>query len=216
MTERKVLIAGQGRCGTSLTMQMLNVFGLRLPGKFPFFEEETGKDWAKIDKLDALKWLGPGPEAFPPIPGYEYHVVWLKRDPKEQAASRLKFERELGKFLDKSTFATQEKIRKRIPKAEAQGLAQMEKIAANEIPIIFFEDILAAPKAYAAFLWEFVMCLFRLPLVDLDLHKAEAWRTKGIGYIDRAAALVYSRSPKNYAGFLEKEMENGKKAPSAA
>lgn len=89
------LVAGFGRCGSSLVMAMLRAGGLPVVGHPPIFESadftEHGTSETFLRKHDGsiLKWLDPThvylPPAFRGGP-----VLWLDRDPSEWAASHMK------------------------------------------------------------------------------------------------------------------------------
>ena len=89
-----IIVAGMGRCGSSLTMQMLHRAGVPCVGTFPAFETDHSS-FSKFDgsfvvdlKEHAIKLLDPMRLSLPPL---ENHIViWLDRDPKDQADSMAK------------------------------------------------------------------------------------------------------------------------------
>lgn len=94
MTRPAIIVAGMGRCGTSLMMQMLHAAGVPCVGRYPAFET----DHSSIRHFDAnfIAQLGDvamkliDPKHFQ-IPDLRHHVVvWLDRDADQQAASALK------------------------------------------------------------------------------------------------------------------------------
>lgn len=98
MTDRVLLIAGLGRCGTTCVMNMLWRGGVPVGGPPPVFEaDEMGRrevdlPWLRAQAGKAVKWVDPllfrlAPGALRPPPA----IVLLSRDPKEQAKSQLKF-----------------------------------------------------------------------------------------------------------------------------
>lgn len=95
-----VLVAGLGRCGTSLAMQMLHAAGLRCAGDWPSFEPpEMGI--GTVDPAWLSQWQGGAVKALNPhwarLPAGIFAVfVWLDRDPREQARSQIKFVRLMG------------------------------------------------------------------------------------------------------------------------
>lgn len=95
--KRTILVAGLGRCGSSLLMQMLAASGLRCAGDAPSYEFPI--DWIEDDdgerdyiipaeftaKHDAVKVLWPARFTVETVPGAI--VVWLDRNWREQARS---------------------------------------------------------------------------------------------------------------------------------
>lgn len=97
MADHTILVAGLGRCGSSLVMQMLAAAGVPAVGTYPDFEDavvmrlpelEAQRDFAARCRGRAVKLLVPHLHA-PPI-GLEYRVIFLSRHPVEQAKSMLK------------------------------------------------------------------------------------------------------------------------------
>lgn len=88
-----VIVAGLGRCGSSLMMQMLSAAGLRCAGEYPAFEpNEADRDrisgrW--LSRFEAVKILDPQRRRLPS--GLNAIVLWLDRDVFQQAASQVKF-----------------------------------------------------------------------------------------------------------------------------
>jgi hypothetical protein len=91
-----VVVAGLGRCGSSLTMQMLAAGGMPCIGEPPAFEDvrftpgaRVAEDWFASLIGNAVKVLDPHHVQLPkPAPA---RVIWLNRDYREQAASQAKF-----------------------------------------------------------------------------------------------------------------------------
>jgi hypothetical protein len=97
MTEPTILVAGLGRCGSSLVMQMLAAAGVPTVGVYPAFEDamtlrlpalDAQREFYAAAKGRAVKLLDPHLHA-PPI-GLEYRTIFLSRHPAEQAKSMLK------------------------------------------------------------------------------------------------------------------------------
>lgn len=97
MTDPTIIVAGLGRCGSSLVMQMLAAGGAACVGTYPDFEDDLTMDLPGIDaqrtfvercKGRAVKLLDPHLHQ-PPI-GLEYRSIFLTRHPVEQAKSMLK------------------------------------------------------------------------------------------------------------------------------
>jgi hypothetical protein len=91
-----ILVAGLGRCGTSLMMQMLAAGGVPCVGLWPSFEDQ---DHNSLRRSDPASWQAQAagravklldPHRAPPPAGPDYRVLWLFRDWSEQARSQLK------------------------------------------------------------------------------------------------------------------------------
>lgn len=95
-----IVVAGLGRCGTSLSMQMLHAGGVPCIGYWPDFETSASmfgqfdpKAFAALSG-NAIKLITP---ANLPIGAMPNHIViWLDRDPQEQARSQLKMLTSIG------------------------------------------------------------------------------------------------------------------------
>lgn len=90
-----LMVQGFGRCGSSLTMQMLHAGGMPCAGTFPDFEPSGtgfGDRNAYLRSIAnhniAVKVLEP---SLVPVDVAEARIIWLDRDPIEQAKSALKF-----------------------------------------------------------------------------------------------------------------------------
>lgn len=89
-----VAIAGLGRCGTSLVMQMLAAGGMPCIGEYPAYEPpELGAGVVSYEFMNqhpdhAFKWLDPKHVTLPYPP---VMVIWLTRNRLEQAKSQVKF-----------------------------------------------------------------------------------------------------------------------------
>lgn len=137
-----VVVAGLGRCGSSLMMQMLHAGGMHCVGEAPAFEDDRVRD--RVAPADIEAWRGQAVKVLDPhrtgLPG-DVRVIWLDRDPKQQADSQAKFLRILGGItIDRS---------KR--RAAAAGLAversaAMRVIGGRPVLTIRFETLLADPQ----------------------------------------------------------------------
>ena len=94
-----VVVSGLGRCGSSLTMQMLHACGLRCAGEFPAFEPEESNvlnglsaDWLR--RFEAVKILDPHRGGKFPLTNVS--VIWIDRNPAQQAISQVKFVQMVG------------------------------------------------------------------------------------------------------------------------
>jgi hypothetical protein len=91
-----IVVAGLARCGTSVTMQMLHAGGVPCIGEWPAFEVGD-VNGAPVDPAfmarypgHALKVLDPHRTKLPPLASGGV-LIWLDRDPVEQARSQAKF-----------------------------------------------------------------------------------------------------------------------------
>lgn len=144
-----LLVAGLGRCGTSMTMQMMQAGGVPCFGRFPGFEpadlpfnRRVSRDF--LDRLDghAMKWLDPFRT---PMPEVESVVVWLDRDPVQQAASQAKFVH-LTAWTPKPDRATRRGFLAMIRRDRLRSFAM---IGQRPTLICRFESILADPAGQA-------------------------------------------------------------------
>lgn len=96
MVQATILVAGLGRCGSSLVMQMLAAAGVPTVGTYPDFEVV---DVAHALPADPCRWidhiLGKAvkvldPHRRRPPGGPDYFTILLRRDYTEQARSALK------------------------------------------------------------------------------------------------------------------------------
>ena len=91
-----LIVAGLGRCGTSLVMRMLDAAGVPTVGEYPAWEdrhaqrllEDRPDEWAELVKGKAVKVLDAHRWRMPDLG--EYDLLWLGRDPREQAKSMVK------------------------------------------------------------------------------------------------------------------------------
>ncbi len=97
MTERIIVVAGIGRCGSSLVMQMLSAAGVPTIGSYPDFEDDLNLRLPDLDAQREVAMRAPGhamklldPHLHAPPVGYEYSTIFLTRHPVEQAKSMLK------------------------------------------------------------------------------------------------------------------------------
>lgn len=152
------LVSGFGRCGSSLVMQMLEAAGLPMTGEYPAFEDMIATDLdASLDKWlrrdgAAVKLLDPqrhnGPRGIP------CRVIWLDRDPTEQAKSQLKFGRLLGipGWNSTSVAALAASYRKDRPEA----VKRLSTWATEGMITMTFESIITQPDAAAEMLNAFL------------------------------------------------------------
>lgn len=96
MGDPVLLVAGLGRCGTSLVMQMLRAAGVPVAGRAPAFEDipvapsGVDVDWLNAQRGRAVKWIDPVVTPIPNPEDWRYRVIFLNRDAEQQAMSQLK------------------------------------------------------------------------------------------------------------------------------
>lgn len=162
-----VIVAGLGRCGTSLVMQMLDAAGIPCVGRFPAFEEDD--PWVGTGR--AVKWLDPHRRPLRVAIGSRYRCIWLSRDPVEQARSQLKwFSPEmLTVGVDEATRVLAESLRD-------ESVDALRRLPLPRL-MTTFEAIIGRPRASAARIADFL----GRPFAPLD--------------VDAMAARVIPRGP---------------------
>ncbi|HEX7072942.1 MAG TPA: hypothetical protein VF226_02795 [Hyphomicrobiaceae bacterium] len=105
-----IIVAGMGRCGTSLTMQMLEAAGVPCIGGWPDFETDASSiegfdpSWFAGLSGCAIKLIDPANLPITDMPNHI--VVWLDRDPTQQAKSQAKLLKVLGLNIGRSATRT--------------------------------------------------------------------------------------------------------------
>lgn len=89
-----ILVAGLGRCGTSLVMQMLHAGGVPVHGSWPSYEDpaqlrDAARWWSECAPWSAAKVIDP--HRFTDRWSGPAVVIFLSRDHVEQARSALRF-----------------------------------------------------------------------------------------------------------------------------
>jgi len=159
MTDRIVLVAGFGRCGSSLLMQMLYYAGMDMGrGEWPSYEDprqtlNPGGDWVHEYEGKALKWLGI--DEYKPKIGPNYRCVWLDRDTKEQARSWAKIMRAVkGITIGRDEI---NRVAKSMNQRRPKALKELKFYNNSEKPLILtFERLIENPKASAIELVEYL------------------------------------------------------------
>lgn len=148
MSERPIIVvSGFGRCGSSLVMQMLAAGGVPCLGDYPAFESRAmAKSGEAIKILDPHR-ANPTPYAIPP----GACVIWLDRDPSEQADSLVKFTRILMGFS-----YNREQRRALVRQLRADREQAMRAIGTRPKMIVPFESLLSTPAAWAKSIGAFV------------------------------------------------------------
>lgn len=195
MTERPaIVVAGLGRCGTSLMMQMLHAGGVPCIGEWPAYET-SASNFGSFDPVafaalrgTAIKLIDP---ARLPIGAMPNHIViWLERDPVEQAKSQVKMMQGFGAGVpaNRKTIRTMVSGIRRDTGPSMAALGIRAVCPSIRIQFEYLLDPFGNKVAMAAL----VGFLSRHGYGDLDLGKM-------VGQIRR-------RSPECYPGMLEFEL----------
>jgi hypothetical protein len=155
MADTTLAVAGLGRCGLTMTMQMLDAGELDVFGEPPAYEPGH---YASAWDSDAVKLVDPiGNElsGLLPEPG-TLQWLWLMRDPKEQAKSMAKMINATGRDVD------WRRLRKTIRPSTRKHLRFIEQ-RGEELQRIHFGSIVDGPEAYVRLLDGLV-----LSCADLD------------------------------------------------
>lgn len=150
-----VLVCGLGRCGSSLTMQMSHVGGLKVGGIPPYYEGlPAGADitaaWAEEHAGGAWKWLDVHRGSLEA--GANVVAVWCDRNVHEMAQSQVKFARIKWKLRGPSS------IKPLKMALEADRRASLRILKDVPLHTMWFEKTLKDPQMaaerLAAFLGE--------------------------------------------------------------
>jgi hypothetical protein len=193
-----VFVAGQGRCGSSLTVSMLAAAGFPCVGTAPDYEVDelnhrpVSAEFLQANDGRAMKLLDP---MHTPVPrDFPATTIWLTRNFMEQARSH-------GKFLAQSLGIGQNMYARRQVKQVAASLRRDDAIqfrAVSHCPALTlpFEALILNPLGSALKIRRFLS-----PIADLD-HFA-------------MAAVVRPRSPRCMPG-LDIEVANARAAEECA
>jgi hypothetical protein len=169
MSEPVLVVAGLGRCGSSLTMQMLQAGGMPCVGTFPDLEvEETNHrdldiHWLASFPGHAIKVLDPHISRLPREA--KARVIWLDRDFREQAQSQAKMA---------TAFLRQPWPRASVLRDWAGGLREERRLAMNalrgrDILCLSYERLIRRPRETA---WEIVAFCSPMWLLKADAMAA--------------------------------------------
>jgi len=197
-------IAGLGRCGTSMVLQMLAAGGAPVVGAAPDYERFDLAEMADPALLEAevrgraVKLLDPHRAApnHPLLRLRPRHAIWLTRDSREQAKSQLNFVRTLGGDALYRPFVPDNRAARtawqsQIIRDQARALGALK--AAN-IPVtaVHFETILAEPLAMATRMASQLRPWWRLDPVAMAavvVRRAPDWS----GSLDLESAAAFAR-----------------------
>jgi hypothetical protein len=140
-----VIVAGLGRCGSSLVMQMLAAAGITCAGQFPSFEpdemlESPSEAFLDLFEGGALKLIDPHRFKLPA--GRAYRFIFLTRSRRQQALSKVKFLTALG-HVRKGPIMVEDLDHLRESLRRDQELA-LRSVQAHACPIlrVRFEDLI--------------------------------------------------------------------------
>lgn len=185
MSAEIILVAGLGRCGTSLALQMLSAGGIACVGTAPSYEDAAidgfrttdPQAWAACSAGKAVKLLDP--HRAPPPRGPRYRTLWLFRDWADQARSQLKL---IGASEDRGSRKRMERSLK-VETERAQ--AALWRVGAHDVQVIPFDCLLLKPQQTA------------------ELMARAVGRTINA---EHAASVVIARDVRCYPGLLETGM----------
>lgn len=147
MSGHCIVVSGFGRCGSSLVMQMLDAGGVPCLGKYPSFEaHDMVRPGQAVKILDPQR-ADPTPYAIPP----DARVIFLTRDPSEQARS-------LAKFTSIMVGLSYSRDQRRALAVQLRDDWRHARSAIGSRPLLVlsFESLLALPLVCARKLAEFV------------------------------------------------------------
>lgn len=179
------LVAGFGRCGSSLVMAMLRAGGLPVFGHPPIFESTefnehiTSETFLRRKAGFILKWLDPTHTYLPP----EFRggpVLWLDRDPSDWAESHMKLRHMwTGSPMRHDDQETHAALTSEVVQRTASVTRKLESY--GPIERLRFEYILSRPSEAAGTL-------------------ARVFHAFGVLDVSKAAALVHPRPPQCAVG----------------
>lgn len=179
-----IVVIGQPRTGTSLTMQMLNAAGAECLGPWPTFEVPfetwSANDFEICGETTAAKyvWHDLPPKAFPA----NTQFIVTSREPKDQVASERKFLRFFVRSIPAYMDRNEKRRRRRRYIDDQKQIRQL--VGASPNMSMPFGGVIRNPEFYARLLCSFL----------------------GFGNPDVVANVVVSRDPGNYPGMLEAEL----------
>ena len=171
-----LFVAGLGRCGSSLTMQMLAAAGIPCAGRFPDFEVDDVNHRAIAPAFMvahrgwAVKWLDP--HLTPPPHDADFITIWLDRNPMEQARSQAKF----AHMMTGAPYPPRHQLRTWASNLRRDRRIAMREVLGNPGIVINFEELVSKPRVTAARIARWI----------------ELWF--GVLDCDRMAAVVRPRS----------------------
>lgn len=147
-----IVVAGLGRCGSSMLMQMLHSGGVPCVGEWPAFEDSRVRSNVEPSFIAACE--GRAVKVLDPqrvgLPG-DVRVIWLDRDHRQQAKSH-------AKFLAAMTGHQYDRAGRRTLAASfvRDTHAAMVTIGSRPLIRLRFEDVLRDPLLTACTVAEFI------------------------------------------------------------
>lgn len=184
-----IVVAGMGRCGTSLMMQMLASAGVPCVGSWPAYETDA----SMVGVFDATSFASRSNESIKlidpanlPVGAMPNHIViWLDRNPCEQAKSQVKFMSLVGLNLPNKRAATRA-IEADLRKSRDRHRARVGVPGGCPAVTVQFENLIETPHMTAGEIVQFL--------------GENGWH--GLSAVSMAAQ-VRRRDPRCYPGFLE-------------
>lgn len=173
MRDPVLLVAGLGRCGTSLLMQMLRAAGVPVAGRAPAFEDipvslkGVDLDWLDAQRGRAVKWIDPVEASIPNPEDWRYRVIFLNREAEQQAISQLKL------LHLRSDRRMRRAMTARVARDTARAARIVNRLAGTHgVLHLRFEQLITRPDVAAAKLARFCD-MHGFPFGDPDLAAAE-------------------------------------------
>ena len=172
-----LVVAGLGRCGSSMVMRMLHAGGMQVVGTAPDYEVAEmmptvdgytiNADWWNAQAGRAVKFLDPTMFVLPDNAAVA-GTIYLKRNHLEQAASQVKFLREM--FPSAMTMEARDMIPRIAASLPADDAAARASLAARgPVLDLTFEQLLADPRGSAMAIWNFLALKQSLDCFNLDI-----------------------------------------------
>ena len=159
MTELPIFVAGLGRCGSSLVLQMLEAGGIPCLGPYPAFEPECvglQRDPFELLKLRGVAAKIIDPEIHEkPWPKFDAKIIWLNRNPKQQAKSQIKFACKLS-GMEIPSGRSQISLMASALKRDKFKCCEWWNRCQTEPLFLSFEELLAKPSDCAANIVDFI------------------------------------------------------------
>lgn len=178
MSTPTIIVAGLGRCGTTMLMTMLAAVGVPTIGTAPDYEdvdnlemlERDPKAWAESIQGRAVKLLEAHRYALPDLPGAK--LIWLVRHPRQQARSMLKLLKSAfsSVSIDRGSIRA---MQKGICRDTTRACRALDHVVGDGVGMaLVFEDILKDPAASARMLCQYL----GLPDSAAETMAAQVWK----------------------------------------
>lgn len=151
MPEAVIIVAGLGRCGTSLVMQMLAAAKVPTLGAYPAFEDDINMRLPDLDAQREFYERCPGravklidPHLHAPPFGLDYRCIFLTRNTTQQARSILKL---VGVPNDRRARRAMEAS---VRQDTSRARAAVERIGSGRFLQLGFEELIHDPAMAAS------------------------------------------------------------------